>query len=73
MPPARGTKVHVEVASLRRRGYEIVMIGHRGHPTEGTMGQSDEGMHLVDRCKTLRRCKCAHALKWHTSRKRRYG
>jgi 4-hydroxy-3-methylbut-2-enyl diphosphate reductase len=43
------TKVHVEVAKMLREGYEIVMIGHRGHPeAEGTMGQSDSGMHLVE-------------------------
>ena len=44
------TKVHVEVAKMRAQGREIVMIGHRGHPeVEGTMGQSAEGMHLVER------------------------
>jgi 4-hydroxy-3-methylbut-2-enyl diphosphate reductase len=43
------TKVHVEVAKMREKGHEIVMIGHRGHPeVEGTMGQSDGGMHLVE-------------------------
>jgi 4-hydroxy-3-methylbut-2-enyl diphosphate reductase len=43
------TKVHVEVAKMLREGYEIVMIGHRGHPeAEGTMGQSASGMHLVE-------------------------
>jgi len=43
------TKVHVEVAKMRREGREIVMIGHHGHPeVEGTMGQSAEGMHLVE-------------------------
>ena len=43
------TKVHVEVAKMRRTGYEIVMIGHDGHPeVEGTMGQAEEGMHLVE-------------------------
>jgi 4-hydroxy-3-methylbut-2-enyl diphosphate reductase len=43
------TKVHVEVAKMRRDGAEIVMIGHRGHPeVEGTMGQAEEGMHLVE-------------------------
>jgi 4-hydroxy-3-methylbut-2-enyl diphosphate reductase len=43
------TKVHVEVSKMLRDGYEIVMIGHRGHPeSEGTMGQSDGGMHLVE-------------------------
>src|SRR5213079_2562278 len=43
------TKVHVEVAKMLREGYEIVMIGHRGHPeAEGTMGQAENGMHLVE-------------------------
>jgi 4-hydroxy-3-methylbut-2-en-1-yl diphosphate reductase len=43
------TKVHVEVSKMLREGYEIVMIGHRGHPeSEGTMGQSASGMHLVE-------------------------
>jgi 4-hydroxy-3-methylbut-2-enyl diphosphate reductase len=43
------TKVHVEVAKMLRDGYEIVMIGHRGHPeAEGTMGQAKSGMHLVE-------------------------
>ncbi len=43
------TKVHVEVAKMREAGREIVMIGHRGHPeVEGTMGQSKEGMYLVE-------------------------
>ena len=43
------TKVHVEVSKMLRDGYQIVMIGHRGHPeAEGTMGQSDTGMHLVE-------------------------
>src|SRR5918999_1786773 len=40
------TKVHVEVTKMLREGYEVVMIGHRGHPeAEGTMGQSTRGMH----------------------------
>ena len=43
------TKVHVEVAKKRSQGREIVMIGHAGHPeVEGTMGQSETGMHLVE-------------------------
>ncbi len=49
------TKVHIEVAKMRKAGMEIVMIGHKGHPeVEGTMGQIDEAedtslaMYLVE-------------------------
>ena len=43
------TKVHSEVKRLREQGFEIVMIGHKGHPeVEGTMGQSEGGMYLVE-------------------------
>ncbi len=43
------SKVHVEVAKLSREGYEFLMIGHKGHPeVEGTMGQLDSGIHLVE-------------------------
>jgi 4-hydroxy-3-methylbut-2-en-1-yl diphosphate reductase len=43
------TKVHVEVSKMRDKGFEIVMIGHKGHPeVEGTLGQSNGGMYLVE-------------------------
>lgn len=43
------TKVHIEVSRLRKLGKEIIMIGHAGHPeVEGTMGQSEGGMYLVE-------------------------
>src|ERR1700744_1367887 len=43
------TKVHMEVARMRADGFEIVMVGHKGHPeVEGTMGQVGAGMHLVE-------------------------
>lgn len=43
------TKVHIEVAKMRKAGMEIIMIGHKGHPeVEGTMGQSEQGMYLVE-------------------------
>ncbi len=48
------TKVHIEVAKMRKEGLEIVMIGHKGHPeVEGTMGQvggdpNAQGMYLVE-------------------------
>ena len=43
------TKVHIEVSRMREQGKEIIMIGHAGHPeVEGTMGQSNGGMYLVE-------------------------
>lgn len=43
------TKVHIEVEKMRKAGMEIIMIGHKGHPeVEGTMGQSEGGMYLVE-------------------------
>jgi 4-hydroxy-3-methylbut-2-enyl diphosphate reductase len=48
------TKVHIEVAKMRRDGREVVMIGHDGHPeVEGTMGQTDSGMHLVEKVEDI--------------------
>lgn len=43
------TKVHIEVSRLRDQNKEIIMIGHKGHPeVEGTMGQTEGGMYLVE-------------------------
>jgi 4-hydroxy-3-methylbut-2-enyl diphosphate reductase len=43
------TKVHVEVARMHAQNREIVMIGHGHHPeVEGTMGQIEGGIHLVE-------------------------
>lgn len=43
------TKVHVEVSKMRAQGCEIIMIGHEGHPeVEGTMGQVNDGIYLVE-------------------------
>jgi 4-hydroxy-3-methylbut-2-enyl diphosphate reductase len=50
------TKVHVEVAKMREQRREIVMIGHAGHPeVEGTLGQSEGGMHLVETVEDVQR------------------
>ena len=58
------TKVHVEVAKMLRAGYEIVMIGHRGHPeAEGTMGQANSGMHLVETVEDVARLQTRDAAK----------
>jgi 4-hydroxy-3-methylbut-2-enyl diphosphate reductase len=55
------TKVHIEVKKMLREGYEIVMIGHRGHPeSEGTMGQSETGMHLVETLEDVARLTVAN-------------
>ena len=43
------TKVHNEARRYVRRGHEIILIGHAGHPeVEGTMGQVDGTVHLVE-------------------------
>jgi 4-hydroxy-3-methylbut-2-enyl diphosphate reductase len=47
------TKVHVEVAALARKGFDVVLIGHAGHPeVEGTLGRFDPrhggNIHLVE-------------------------
>jgi 4-hydroxy-3-methylbut-2-en-1-yl diphosphate reductase len=43
------TKVHIEVKRYRAAGTDVVLIGHAGHPeVEGTMGQADEGMFLIE-------------------------
>jgi len=55
------TKVHVEVAKMREQGREVVMIGHEGHPeAEGTMGQSDAGMYLVETEEDVARLEVQH-------------
>jgi 4-hydroxy-3-methylbut-2-enyl diphosphate reductase len=52
------TKVHIEVSRLHKQGYEIVMIGHKGHPeVEGTMGQATGRMHLVENVADVERLK----------------
>lgn len=43
------SKVHVELKNLHRNQYEIIMIGHKGHPeVEGTMGQVDSHIYLIE-------------------------
>jgi len=57
-------KVHIEVLKRRNEGYEIVMIGHEGHPeVEGTLGQSDTGMYLVESVEDVAKLNIAHAEK----------
>ncbi|MFZ6749516.1 4-hydroxy-3-methylbut-2-enyl diphosphate reductase [Undibacterium sp. Ren11W] len=55
------TKVHIEVAKMRREHREIIMIGHQGHPeVEGTMGQSEGGMFLVETVEDVAKLKVAN-------------
>ncbi len=55
------TKVHVEVAKMRKQGCDIIMIGHEGHPeVEGTMGQAEEGMYLVETVEDVARLQVQH-------------
>ena len=43
------TKVHREGGRMREDGRTIIRIGHAGHPeVEGTMGQVDDGIVLVE-------------------------
>ena len=54
------TKVHVEVAKMRQDGVDIVMIGHKGHPeVEGTMGQVERCMHLVESVEDVQKLELA--------------
>ena len=47
------TKVHIEVSRHSKKGQEVILIGHAGHPeVEGTLGQYDNaeaGIYLVGR------------------------
>jgi len=51
------TKVHMEVQRASRKGEEVIMIGHQGHPeVEGTLGQyesTDARMYLVERAEEV--------------------
>jgi 4-hydroxy-3-methylbut-2-enyl diphosphate reductase len=55
---------------MRREGREIVMIGHKGHPeVEGTMGQSGDGMYLVETVADARQLQVKSPAAWPTSRR----
>lgn len=63
------TKVHLQVKRLHDQGLEIVMVGHKGHPeVEGTMGQSPNGMYLVENVEDVARLQVAdeNKLAWVT-------
>ena len=55
------TKVHVEVARQRQSQRDIIVIGHKGHPeVEGTLGQSDTGMHLISDLRDIDTLEISH-------------
>ncbi|WP_457674903.1 4-hydroxy-3-methylbut-2-enyl diphosphate reductase [Thiolapillus sp.] len=54
------TKVHLQVARHCRNGFEVILIGHKGHPeVEGTMGQyfcpQGRGIYLVETAEDVAR------------------
>lgn len=54
------TKVHMEVVRHRKQSTEVVLIGHAGHPeVEGTMGQAEDGIHLVENTEDVARLRVA--------------
>ena len=58
------TKVHAEVKKLAASGYEIIMIGHQGHPeVEGTMGQLKSGILLIENKEQVAKLKPANPSK----------
>ncbi|NOY62956.1 MAG: 4-hydroxy-3-methylbut-2-enyl diphosphate reductase [Gammaproteobacteria bacterium] len=59
------TKVHLEVARHNRDGYELILIGHAGHPeVEGTLGQlkssTSNAIHLVETADDVARLEIQH-------------
>ncbi len=58
------TKVHAEVKKLAASGFEIIMIGHQGHPeVEGTMGQLESGILLIENKEQVAKLKPANPSK----------
>ena len=50
------SKVHREGQRYAQKGYDVVLIGHRGHPeVEGTMGQIEGSVHLVETVEDVER------------------
>src|SRR2546428_10014958 len=52
------TKVHRQVMRLSRLGFEILLIGHAGHPeVEGRLGQISGSIHLIQNAEEAERVK----------------
>ena len=51
-------KVHNQGIKYAKKGYEIILIGHEGHPeVEGTQGRIPGGVHLISTKEDVRRLK----------------
>ena len=64
-PPAPGHQGACGSGKLAKEGYEFIMIGHKGHPeVEGTMGQLDHGIHLVEDVADVARVQPSQTESW---------
>jgi 4-hydroxy-3-methylbut-2-enyl diphosphate reductase len=58
------SKVHVEVKNLYKKGYTILMIGHKGHPeVHGTMGQVPDRIYLIESIEDAKVLQLNHDIK----------
>ena len=58
------TKVHLEAVRYAKKGYTIILIGHRNHvEVEGTMGEAPDSMVLVESPEDVPRLKVPNAEK----------
>jgi len=52
------SKVHRRVMNLNKKGYDVLVIGHKGHPeVEGTCGQALGAVHLVSTSEEVKELK----------------
>jgi 4-hydroxy-3-methylbut-2-enyl diphosphate reductase len=55
------TKVHVEALRYARNGFEIILVGHRGHvEVEGTLGHARDSIQLVESVADVERLQVTH-------------
>ena len=54
------TKVHMEVKRFRQEGFDVILVGHAGHPeVEGTLGQVKDGVFLIENISDIEKKLCA--------------